>query len=363
MKLWVVLLISAFAITSCQNKESQSTTPEFRDTDITADVLGKVASKIEYRSHNNTLTILNDGTYKLRFDGIVQEYLQVGVKLPPEVKEARCLVDFEGKIKFFKATGVRSMVPLFTRASMTFSFASVVKSEATSNSKVDGDDSDTLYERCRSFANAVFIQEPSDNYVISYDEMAVVFPGLHFNVKNKKESSNMPFKFRASLTTGDLADYDIIRHSYSNIYFVTNGGDVDITEMFFNDLKGKMKSLGGEIDLSDLDRVELKMYLENDLKMMSVSQKECGITYLFYILNARMKKDGVSLKLLATQNAEYDSTNLECLALDAKIRQLGGVTRISYANQTKRTDDPNNILKFYMRQPDGTTEPWTFTSK
>ncbi len=358
MKFIVTLLLSIIIFSSCQEKQTPPKV-ESRDSDITADVLAKVASIHEYRSRRNNLTISSDGTYKLKFDAIVQKYSPGGIKTIVERDEARCLLDFSGKISFHKSAGVDAATPLLTLVKMTLTNTSVLESEATDSTRPGSEPS----ELCHYFQFAAFDQNTFDNYAISYDGMSVLFAGFFFNIKSKEQMSAKGFGYQYTATTfnEDSPDFDIIRSSYGHTYFIKSGGDINLTEMAFNDLKGKMKESRSED--SELSPIELNVALEKDLKTLTVTQKECHLNYVFYILNVRAKTDGVFIKLVGTHNSVFDSSNPHCVSINENIKRLGSETRISYANQTKSDSDPNNFLKFFIKQADNSFVTWTFGSR
>jgi len=353
--LFVIALLLAF--TSCQKKDS---TPknEADESNITADVLSKVASPIEYRNHESSLQISKNGDFKLSYDGLIQKYLPGSKTF--EKSEGRCLINFEGKLKFFRSPGVLPAVPLFTQARMHMTFARVEKASAihqnTSSSNVD--------ELCHEFANAVFDQGEFSQSLASYDGMAILFAGIYFDVKNndKQTKDETHYTFRSQITTGDINDYDVIRDSYLYTYFVTNAGDYDITSMAFNDLKGDFKELKASADSGDLKPMEINVGMYKEFRTLRVTQSDCKIDLEFTIMNVMATNHGVKMKLLTPFNSGTDSDIPACIELREKLKSLGSVNRIAYANQTKN-DGPDNYLKLYIKLPDQSIWPLSFKSK
>jgi hypothetical protein len=240
-------------------------------------------------------------------------------------------------------------------------FARVAKSSATPHTK-EGTD---VNELCRGFANAAFDQGAFTNSIVSYDGIIVLFAGVYFDVKNndKKTNEDTPYLYRAQITTGEMDDYDVIRHSYMNTYFVSNGGEYDITMMAFNDLQGEFKEVKADAATAELKPMEVTVGMYKDLRTLKLTQSDCKIDYEYFIMNVLVTTKGVRVKLLTPMTTEFDNSLPACVELNEKLKALGAVNGIAWANQTKNENEPNNFLKLYIKQPDESVLKLSFISK
>lgn len=353
--------VSALVLAACQQKDSAPAAPEVNEADITADVLSKVASKIEYRYRQNSLTISNDGSYRLIYDARVQK---TGSNLKAIKRdEARCLLDFSGRISFFKNRGTIPAGTLLTLSKMTLTGTSVIKSEATENT-AEGTDPNEL---CHAYQFAAIDQREFESHVLSYDPMAVVFTEINFNVKNKTKAETetshlITFSYNAAPYSDDKTEFDIVRLNMPHNYFVTNAGAIDVTETAFQDIQGSMNCLK-PLPNSELGPAEITIGKEKDLKTVSVFHRQCKLEYMFYILNVRVRTDGLFMKLLAGHNDVPAELSEQCAELNNRLMRLGSETKIKYANHTKMENDPDNYLTFYIKLADNSLVPMRFSSK
>jgi hypothetical protein len=213
----------------------------------------------------------------------------------------------------------------------------------------DGTNDSHAAQICEAFRAAALKQETFTNSVVSYDDTAISFHELQFNVGKQNRQTMSDFLFSARPNLEDADNFDLSRRDSSELFFVKANEYVELTEFFLKDLNGKMIETLADVQDSR-SPVELTIAKLNDqpTRPLIFNERDCNLSYTLHMSYVRAKSDGVEMQLMGGRDGDFNTSNQACVQLDETLAALNGEVKIKYSSKQNPADKENNKLTIYV---------------